>query len=282
MTYILYNPLANGGHGREGLDTVQTALAAESPQVNDITTLDTASFLRGLSADDRVVLCGGDGTANRLVNDLAGEIPAVPIEVWRFGTGNDFLRDITDNAAAKTAPQAVSLSEHLGNLPVAQAGGRTIRYLNGCSVGVDAMVCHMLNRARANGGNGGYVSLALKAIFREYRPVSGRVTVNGVTHEYEKLWMAASMNGRYQGGGMKFAPEQDRRSKLLTCMVWHGTSPLGTLLHFPAVIGGTHAKYAAYCDFFTGSEISVEVDEAVPLQFDGETIDSVTGYIARK
>ena len=138
------------------------------------------------------------------------------------------------------------------------------------------------SESRHKPGKKGYIAIAIQAIFSEYRPVGGRVIVDGEIHEYENLWMAAAMNGRCQGGGMLFAPEQDRGSDILTCMVWHGTSALGTLLHFPSVIRGTHAKYTKYCDFFTGREITVELDEPTSLQYDGETIPSVTVYTARK
>ena len=276
MTYILYNPLANGGHGADGLGDVQAALSAENPETRDITALDTAAFFAGLTAQDRVILCGGDGTINRLVNSLEGQAPAVPIYVWRFGTGNDFLRDV-----AAPEDTMVLLNDHIPHLPTAEVQGKTLYYLNGCSAGVDAVVCFQMEENRRRPKKASYAGTALCSFFKKYKPMSGRVTVDGETREYKKIWMAASMNGHYQGGGMKFAPDQDRNGDTLTCMVWHGTTPLGTLLRFPFVIPGRHTGFAA-CDIRVGREITVELDEPTMLQMDGEVLTGVTGYTARK
>ena len=280
MTYILYNPLANGGRGDKGLPDVLAALAAETPQVLDITQIDTAAFLGGLTADDKVVLCGGDGTVNRLVNDLCGQAPAVPIHVWRYGTGNDFIRDVILDDPHNDAP-TILLNEHMPDLPVVQIAGREpFRFLNGCSCGVDALVCGMVEESRLSPKKSGYAVTALRA-FRRYQPVHGRVTVDGEVREYDRIWLAVSMNGRFQGGGMKFAPDQKRHGDTLCCMVWHGTSALGTLLHFPFVIVGKHGGFAN-CDIRYGREIAVELDAPTVLQYDGEVIDGVSGYTARK
>ena len=281
MTYILYNPLANGGRGDKGLSDVLEALAAEAPQVLDITQIDTAAVLGGLTASDKIVLCGGDGTVNRLVNDLGGQPPAVPVYLWRFGTGNDFLRDVTLGTPDETA-RSILLNDRIPGLPIAQVEGKApFRFLNGCSCGVDAVVCGMMEESRLSPKKASYAATALRAFFKRYTPMRGRVTVDGEVREYDDIWLAVSMNGRFQGGGMKFAPDQKRDSDQLCCLVWHGTTPLGTLLRFPFVIVGKHTGFP-YCDMRFGREITVELEQPTMLQYDGEVIDGVTGYTARK
>ena len=279
MTYILFNPLANGGRGIRGLGEVQTFLAAETPEIRDITKLDAASFFAGLTERDRVVLCGGDGTLHRLANDIADIPLRAELLAWRFGTGNDFLRDIT--GGKKTDCPLIPIGPYLTDLPTAEVDGTRHRFLNGCSCGVDAVVCAMMEENRHKPRRSGYAATALGSFFKNYRPMRARVTVDGETRTYDRLWMAASMNGRFQGGGMNFAPQQDRRGDTLCCMVWHGTSPLGTLLRFPFVIPGWHTRFPM-CDIRFGHEITVELEEPTFLQFDGEVLSDVRGYIARK
>ncbi len=276
MTFILYNPLANGGHGYDGIDRIRQIFREETPETLDITTLDTGSFLQDLAAADKVILCGGDGTIHRLVNSLEGAIPDVPVYVWRFGTGNDFLRDV-----AARDQSMVLLNDYLKKLPVTEVAGQKIRFLNGCSLGVDAVVCGMMEENRSKPVKSSYVMTALRSFFQNYQPMSGWVTVDGRTRYYKKIWMAAAMNGHYQGGGMNFAPDQDRNSDTLTCLVWHDTTALGTLLRFPTVIPGKHTRFAA-CDIRVGREITVELDTPTTIQLDGEVITGVSRYTARK
>lgn len=277
MTHILFNPLSNGGHGLEGLEDIQAAFAAEHPQTLDITALDVRAFFADLSPEDKIILCGGDGTIHHLVNDLDELPPSLPVYIWRFGTGNDFLRDISP----RSSERALLINDRLRRLPTAEFQGVTRRYVNGCSLGVDAVVCQKMNESRLHPKRSGYIATALSSFFRYYKPVSGRVTVDGETREYDRIWMAAAMHGRVQGGGMKFAPRQDRGGDTLTAFVWHGTSALGTLVRFPFVIPGWHTRFAA-CDMRVGREITVELDAPTVIQLDGETIEGVTGYTARK
>lgn len=276
MTYILFNPLANNGNGTAGVELVRSAFADESPELHDLTQLDAGAFIAGLSADDKVVLCGGDGTLNHLVNDLDGKCPEVPIHVWRFGNGNDFMRDVD----GETPAQTVLLNDYLDRLPCAEFNGLRRWYLNGVGAGVDALVCQRMNENR--GQRTSYISTAIRCFFKDFRTTTARVTVDGVTREYDRVWMAGAMNGRYQGGGMLFAPGQDRHSDMLCSFVWHGTGPLGTLAHFPSIMKGRHVDFKKYCDIRFGREITVELGDAHFIQLDGETLPNVTRFTVRK
>ena len=276
MVYILYNPLANNGDGEKGVDEVKAAFSGKKPELRDLTRLDTAAFIAGLTEADEVILCGGDGTIHRLVNALDGVCPAVPVRLWRFGTGNDFIRDTEEDPTA----ESVLLNDHMKNLPCAEVDGQRHWFLNGCGGGVDALVCAKMNGAL--GKKAGYASVAVSSFFKDFKTVSARVTVDGETMEFDRVWMAGAMNGRYQGGGMIFAPGQDRRSDKVCLYLWHGTGRLGTLLHFPSIIKGTHGKYTKHCVLRFGREITVEFSAPQFLQLDGETLSGVTRFTVRK
>ena len=282
MTYILYNPLANGGNGLVGVSQVQEANREKSPQTLDLTAIDAKAFMEGLAADDEVILCGGDGTLNHLVNELGGFLPAANIYLWRFGTGNDFLRDVLDGERADVS--SVRINDHLRDLPRVDVNGKQYLFLNGCSAGVDSLVCEKMNRHRllTTKKKANYAGTAVEAFFRDYKTVSVRVTVDGESLEFEDVWMAGAMNGRYQGGGMKFAPKQDRNSDRLCFYLWHGTGRVSTLLHFPSIIKGDYTKYTKYCEMRFGREIVIELSEPLYLQLDGETIPDVKCFVVRK
>ncbi|MBQ6035823.1 MAG: hypothetical protein IJL43_00790, partial [Lachnospiraceae bacterium] len=60
MKYYLYNPLANNG----------IRIDVPGVQMLDATKLDYSTFFSGLEKEDEVVLVGGDGTVNYLVNHV--------------------------------------------------------------------------------------------------------------------------------------------------------------------------------------------------------------------
>jgi len=278
MTYIFYNPLANGGNGRQGIDEVQAHFPHS--QLYDITSLNANDFLTSLSAEDQVILCGGDGTIHHLVNDLSDPAGlAVPVYIWKFGTGNDFWRDVP----AKKELEMVLLNDYIKNLPYAMVNGKPIRFLNNCSFGIDGRVCEMgEEKKRTKGGRVSYAAMALKAIGYDYKCARARVTVDGVTKEYDKVWLATAMNGKYFGGGMKLTPGQDRRSDKLCCMVWHKTSRLLALPLFISVFPGLHVHLKSMFDIRWGNDIHVEFDRPCAINLDGEVTSGITAYSAHK
>ena len=72
MTWqILYNPKAGNGCGKEGAEKLKDILHNGELTFTDMTDItDTAAFQRSLGADDKLVICGGDGTLNRFINDF--------------------------------------------------------------------------------------------------------------------------------------------------------------------------------------------------------------------
>ena len=84
MKYYLSNPLANNGIGAE----------VPSNDVIDVTKIDYPEFFAGLKEEDEVVLIGGDGTINYLINQIDTENLKNNVYIYGNGTGNDFLNDI--------------------------------------------------------------------------------------------------------------------------------------------------------------------------------------------
>ena len=128
-----------------------------------------------------------------------------------------------------------------------------------------------------------YAGIAIKGLLFHYKPTHAKVTVDGVTSEFDRVWLAPSMNGRLYGGGMNIAPEQDRlaKPKTLSLVVLHGSGKLKTLVVFPSIFKGEHVKHTEMVSIMTGKEITLEFDRPVALQIDGETVLDVTRYTVR-
>ena len=271
MTIVLYNPLANNSRGKENAAKI-AELVDEQVTFRDIRDAKLSDF----SPDDKLIVCGGDGTLNRLVN-IVGE-PEREIYYYPAGSGNDFTRDIGENGI-------ILLNPYLKNLPTVEVKGKKYRVLNGVGYGIDGYCCEVGDRMRVKnyGKDINYSSIAIKGLLFHFKPANAVVTVDGKEYKFRKVWLAPTMNGRYYGGGMCVAPNQDRLNpeRKLTCVVMYGSNKLKTLMVFPSIFKGEHVKHKEMVEVLTGSQIEVKFDRPTALQIDGETISNVESYIIR-
>lgn len=280
MTYILYNPIAGNGSGKEKAETVRQRLGAENAECLDITALDTARFLSGLDAEEKIIIAGGDGTLNRLMNALGGQMPKQKLYYYAAGSGNDFMNDVS--AAAKDG--MVELNGYMRSLPVAEVNGQKHYFINGVGYGIDGYCCQTGDELCARGERDiNYTGIAIKGLLKEYKPTSAAVTVDGREYKFRHVWLAPTMVGRYYGGGMMVAPAQDRLNgaHTVSVVVLHCKSKLKTLVVFPNIFSGQHVKHTDMVQVITGHDIRVRFDRPTPLQIDGETIKDVTEYSVR-
>ncbi|MBE7057414.1 MAG: diacylglycerol kinase family protein [Ruminococcaceae bacterium] len=277
--YVLYNTKA-GNNVIEEIKALATLTEAELEyiEINKITNYKV--FLSGLEENEFIIICGGDGTLNRFVNDTEaldykGEILYFPV-----GTGNDFALDL----GKKKACAPFSVKEYLTDLPTVEVKGKTYRFINGVGYGIDGYCCEVGDKLKAEGADKvNYTSIAIKGLLYGYKPTDAVVTVDGVTKKYKKVWIAPTMHGRFYGGGMNAAPEQKRNNsdKLLSLVMFHGSGKLRTLIVFPSIFKGEHVKRTKMVEVITGHEITVEFTSPRALQIDGETILGVQKYTAR-
>ena len=156
-------------------------------------------------------------------------------------------------------------------------------FLNGIGYGIDGYCCLEGDRLRATSAKPvNYTSIAVKGLLFHYKPTSAVITVDGVKHTYEHVWLAPTMHGRYYGGGMIPTPQQNRlaQPRELSVMVFRSPSKLKALAVFPSIFKGEHVRHTDVVDVLTGREITVEFDRPTPLQIDGETVPDVTVYRA--
>ena len=276
MNYILYNPKANNENN--DLNIIHVAEENEQIEVAKINLLglDVPAFCATLTSEDKVYLCGGDGTLCRFANNAYGVEFPCPVCVIRSGTGNDFLNDI--GQGKDDAP--VDIRKYLKGLPLVSVNGQELRCLNGVGLGVDGAVCHGVEefKARTNKKKASYTAIALKELGYKYKRPSAKLYVDGEVHEYTDVWAMSTMKGKFYGGGMMIAPGQDRDSGKVSVMAMHSGSRLKTLTVFTKVYKGNHVKHTEMVEIFEGYDIRVEFDSPCYLQIDGEVISDVTEY----
>lgn len=273
--YVLYNPLSGNGKAEKSIATIE--LEAGETVFLDITEIsDYGRFLGALEKDDKIVLCGGDGTINRFCNAIQN----IPIENDIFylaaGSGNDFLNDL--NLKPETKP--IKINDYIKNLPMVSVNGQGYRFINGIGYGVDGYCCAEKEKCLKKGKKGSYMLIALKGLLYAFKPRNATVCVDGREYKYNRVWMVTAMKGRFFGGGMMIAPMQDRSNPegSLSVIVAHNLNKFRILLLFLSIFKGNHIKYKKYVAVHNCNEITVKYDKPSPLQIDGEVILDVESY----
>ena len=275
--YIVYNPLSCSGKGKASAEKAATFYNDSEVIYKDICATTYGDIFAEAAPEDKIVICGGDGTLNHFVNDTAEISFLNSIFYFATGTGNDFLRDI--EAVQDEAP--VCIDKYIKNLPTVTVKCEKHRFLNNMGFGIDGYCCEVGDNMRAqNKEKISYTAIAIKGLLFHYKPTKATVIVDGKEYNYKKVWIAPTMKGRFYGGGMMPTPAQDRLGEEgnVSLMMFHGTGKLSTLMIFPSLFKGEHIKHTKHVAIHTGKKITVRFDSPRAAQIDGETVTGVTEY----
>ena len=277
MIHFLFNPKANNSKGEQDARAWAEAHHLEGEFISLLDIQDMRQFFDGLKETDEVILTGGDGTVNRFANDMYGYEFKNPVFYAKCGSGNDFWRD--NEARAKD--DRLDLRPLLKNLPLVTVNGIQRRFLNGIGYGLDGETCRVGDIQRETSDKPvNYSSIAIKLLLGGYKLNKATVTVDGVTEKFENVWLASTMKGRFYGGGLMVAPDQDRLNEenVVTSVTIYKKSRLITLMRFPSLNKGEHVKKHDWVTVKTGKKVTVSFEEPCALQIDGDVIENVLTY----
>ena len=206
---ILFNPQAGNKSAKQEVYKLDDVLANNDLNYVEMTPdFDYKSFMNKVAADERVVLCGGDGTINRFINEVDESDLKKPVFYFPLGSGNDFNRDIH----GKPDTILININNYIENLPFVTINGKSQKFINGIGYGIDGWCCEMGDKIRAKDSTKpiNYTSIAIKGALFQYKKTNATVIVDGKEYHYKDVFLASTMKGRFYGGGMMAAPDQDR------------------------------------------------------------------------
>lgn len=278
---LVANPSSGRGRVARMLPAIQAALAAEGIDARVAVSRDAedlrSSVRRARDAgDERVIVCGGDGTLHLAAQELAGGDTALGIVP--AGTGDDNARTLGiprgDVAAATrlAATGAVSRID-LGRVVVADGTERV--FLGVLSSGFDSLVNERANVMTWPKGNARYV-VAILGELRTFRPVPYRAILDGRKVEGDAMLVAVG-NGISYGGGMRVCPDAAPDDGMLDVTWLHGVSKATFLRVFPQVFSGSHTRSPHVS---TTRATTLELDAPGQLAYaDGERIGPLPATI---
>lgn len=269
MRYYIYNRLATNKKPR---------IEAGAKLVGAI-GLDYKKFFSELSPEDDVVIIGGDMSINHFIRKIQGYKVTNNVYVRAFGYGSDFVNDVGGRLT-----DDILLNPYINDLPTARIKNHHRPFINGIGFGLDGYCCATGDYVKAKNPSASinYTAIALKGLIYKFKPVHASVEVDGQKYEFDNVYLAAAMKGRYFGGGMKIAPNQNRADlDHLTVIIYTAKTRLKALLSFSKVFDGTHINNKEMVKVFTGKKVYMKFSRIGDAQIDGDTVKNVDEYWAQ-
>jgi diacylglycerol kinase (ATP) len=277
-TVFLVNPASAGGSTGRRWPEIAHRAAARGLE-GDALISDAPGRLGTLTAEAvaggarRLVVVGGDGSVNEVVNGLSPE-DQVEVAVIPRGTGWDFVRTF---AIPRDLDGAIDVAVG-GDVREIDLGVATYRtwageeagssFANVASAGISGAIAQRANESsKALGGKISYYWATL-AVFFGWQTGEMHVTVDGESRT-GKMIDAMICNGRFLGGGMMMCPEAEPDDGVFDVLLIGDVTKRDLAFVLPKTYKGKHLPHPRL-ELLRGRVVSVESEEPLPIELDGE------------
>lgn len=285
MYTFIINPNARTGLGLKVWNELEATLKKRGISYRAFLTRyrshATAITRNVLKEDSRctLVILGGDGTVNEVINGIS-DFDSVTLAYIPIGSSNDFARGMKLSSDPQTALSRILAPSHFTRLSVGAAEYGTHRRLFAVSsgFGFDAEVCSRIAFSRLKVflnklslGKFSYVGVAVTSLLLQ-TPKRMSITMDGrKTVTFDKVYFAAAMNQKYEGGGFMFCPKASPEDDFLDIMVAEGLPKLKILCLLPTAFFGKHTRFSGI-HIYRCKRAEFESEIWLPFHTDGEPV----------
>lgn len=238
-----------------------------------------ASKICDIKGDVKLIVVGGDGTANEVINGMH-DFDRVKFGYIPTGSGNDLGRGLGINKV-KPVDQLNNilnsdkeLKMDLGEV-ITEDGERRLFAIS-AGIGVDASVCKQaltsklkkfLNKFGA--GSATYVILTVKTMFT--MPLcNGRVELDdGTVKTPSNIIFCAAMNHPWEGGGVPMAPNASATDGMLSFCCVSDIKRLKCFSSLGFLMASRHDKINGF-DIFNCKSAKIQLEDNMVVHADGE------------
>lgn len=279
MIAFIINPVSGSGRGRQVWRQAEAVLQEEQIKYTYAWTeapKDAIRYAAQYGADPQIrliVAVGGDGTVHEAANGLIASRSGKPIGYIPAGSGNDFARGFGIPLDAMKALRLMLDPHSIIQADLIRSGDGAA--VSSVGAGLDGQVASVTNTAGYKKGLNllklgklAYV-WSLIRVLCTYKPSSIILSIDGIQHTYERVWLVAICNIPYYGGGMMICPDANPTNGTASLCVVHGIGRLELLAVFPRVYTGSHKTHRAV-QFLRGRQISIQSSLPLYIHRDGE------------
>ncbi len=278
MRYVFYiNPTAGKGNAQEGIiKSIEDYFSDKNDNfkihiTNSVGDAQTQAKREAQTGEQvRMFACGGEGTVFEVVNGIAG-YDNVELGVIPCGSANDFLKFF------KTRDEFLDIQQQIDGeaveMDLIKAGDKYC--LNGCSVGMDAVVASRMSsfkRLPLVSGSFAY-TLAIARTFLGKLGITADISLDGGEYERRDCLFAVVANAPYYGGGYKGAPDAVPNDNQLDFTLVDKISKLKILKFLGIYKKGQHKRLDC-CTLKSCKSMEFKSQKPIPVNLDGEIVET--------
>lgn len=267
---IVINPAAGQRHFKKKLSKIHEALKQNDIDYSHFYTEKNGtgkltSWIEQHEEITDIIVIGGDGTINYLVNELSGR--EIPISIISSGTGNDSVKSLHGTTKFK---KQLEIALH-GQVKTFDLGkcNKTL-FVNGVGIGFDGEVVNqMVKKGGKSGNHFDYLITVLK-IISSYKEKTIKFDIDGASFN-KKVFLLTVSNGSTFGGNFLINPFAKTDDGLLDICIFNEISVSQRFRHLPKLKKGKHVKLD-FTEFHTCKKVHIDTNNEVMAHLDGELI----------
>jgi len=274
---LIINPLAGGKKVETYLPRIREILGKDNSLSLAITKEKNGAFQEAQKVSgkeyDLVVVCGGDGTLNEVINGLVSSNNSIPIGFVPCGTSNIYARSAGIPLNPIRACEIV-LKKYVRKIDLGRVGtGNSLRYfVSMAGVGYDASVIQSLkpNLVRTLGTIPAHIVAGLGEVVK-YRGTELFIKLDGSSC---RGFQAIISNGSFYGVSSIIAPEADMSDGYLDVILFKNGKRKDVLRYVLGILRGRHI-YFKDVDYTKAKKIEIDAPGEVWIQVDGESMGTL-------
>ncbi|UCH80601.1 MAG: diacylglycerol kinase family lipid kinase [Nitrospiraceae bacterium] len=266
---LVVNPAA-GRNSFASLNRIQSLLQKKSSLSTYITDKkgDAFDFAHTLKETDRLVVAGGDGTINEVINGLLSspdqETRDIPVSIIPVGTVNVLAKELGIPEDINGAVQRI-FSGSVKKISLGRINGRYFSLMAGIGFDADTVLGVKHDFIKKISGRLAHVVSGVKVLTR-YHPSLIKI----ITHEKEMEGYTAIIgNARCYAGNHYVTLRASVSEHLLDICVFKGRTRLDMLRFVSGVLRQKHLEFNDV-EYAKTSELEVTSENEVHVQIDGE------------
>ncbi len=282
---LILNPHAGGGKGRRDRIKIEKLFEAQGFKYELLTSEypKHAILLSKYAIENghrNLIVVGGDGTLNEVVNGIFLQEACLPEEITvgmiPVGTGNDWIKTFGIPNKYLGAINKISdgkiLFQDVGKLTFLGKHKKQVRYFsNMAGFGFDALVTKKANLMKEKGRTGQLVYLlSLLRAYMQYKTHKVKIVIDGKEIE-DDIFTASVGIGKYNGGGMKQAPGAVPNNGIFEVTYIKKIGVWGILTNLLGLYNGNYVKDShVVCN--KAKDVLVSSIYPVAVEVDGESL----------